>query len=353
MNNHQKIDLTTEEEQSNKDILGKRNDDEFKSELDISEQSTDYLHFKKNSCFNYFKMTSSNNNHNIGKCIMTIKDLNQVSSCVFQQPNNNNNSNNLVSNKSEDFSQIGPLNQLQHFNILFTKLLFSEMITQDDINKLSQLESDLLKDFIKFKNWNKKNFFKLDSKFFSSNIITFEKPLSISHKLNYILNQLFTYLIHVFQSTIFNNISSFLLPKYKRLNKSTQLKYAFYGYYFGQISHKSSIKIENFFYTEEKYQNNKNEAPIIAYINLIKKSRLFYDDVVYFFDNLFINTQKDHLFKQAKLMCCNWENQLGENNQKVFLQKLKMSDYDISENQSFWTIHESNDASKEFLNLFK
>lgn len=241
------------------------------------------------------------------------------------------------------------MNNLKNFNIVFTKILFSDKISQELIDKLSQFEKKLLKDFIRYKSWNHKNFFKLDEKFFT-NSIKYHKPPDNTKKLNFILKEIFIFLKSIFKIKIFKNIHQYLIHKYQCLNSSEKFEYAFYGYYFGGVSYKHNIKIKNFFYKEEAFKNYSEEK-IQNYINMLKNSDKFNNNARFFLENLFINKKKEYFYNQSKELCLNWNNKIDEKNKNGFLQKIKKSNYDQLENNIFWNINECKQASKEFLHI--
>jgi hypothetical protein len=135
-------------------------------------------------------------------------------------------------------------NEFKFVHKILLKFLLNKQVNPTDLLILTELEKQILEEFIK----KKKGYFKKDPEFYFKNpsqIKQVKNCKRVEENLKFIFRKLFKFLREVFNKTFKNTLIPYLLPKYRNSIRCDD--YAFYGFLFEDSAIRLDTKIEKFF----------------------------------------------------------------------------------------------------------
>ena len=149
-----------------------------------------------------------------------------------------------------------------------------------------------------------------------------EFPISrrrTEENIKFIFNRAIKFMMQSFKEKFFSQLKNKLKPKYLEMSTKEQLKYAFFGFYFGEESVRLKTPIDQFILPKKYSQGgsiSKNCFSSISkqYLQLVTVNPNFLNDLRYYLTNYFMHEMINDTIKKCQII-------LSKCQKKVFKQK--------------------------------
>jgi hypothetical protein len=252
-------------------------------------------------------------------------------------------------------------NKMYNMFRILKKILFNNLPTKTEMEKISPLEEQLLLLIIKKKKFYQYEKANISLEYFKK-MIKNPNTKRPEENMKIVIKSSFKTLKHFFKELCYKKLKSHMFDQYYKNSVLSSSEYAFYGYYFGETSVKINQEIEKFFCPRKIVDSSNSSAKLISktisklYLNFIGLSKPFVHDLIYFLDNCFLNEFKAKLLMKIQNLCLNWSKILENQSPEYLLLEIQKMFQKNPKIKLFWTIGEITSAIKEvkdILNLSK
>lgn len=194
-----------------------------------------------------------------------------------------------------------------------------------------------------------------------NSINNYSKCKRFEENIKFVFLKGIKFLEKIFHRKLYSLLRSSLSPKYKDLSEYQKIEYAFYGYYFGHLINEVNHPIEAFFRPRYLLPKNPGKTGPLqfpktvskVYINLIKLSKRFTQDFMYYLKNYFACEMESALRHKTNQMVSDWETLFFAKGEEGLRKHLQSKLGPKSKSKLIWSLRETQVASDELQTVFK
>lgn len=250
------------------------------------------------------------------------------------------------------------LKHLRSLHTVLLRLLLDQPVDAALLATLSATERECLRLFIFKKKMVARPDAALSEALFRK-IAENPQPKRIEENLKFIFKKLLRFLTLIFKRHVYPLVSRDLRAEYKSMREPLRSEYAFYGFYFGEVSGKINQKIEKFFYPRSKSnalaRNNELVLKTISklYIKYVGMSPRFVRDMKTYFEHGLVPEIRHSIASKIRRMCRKWESMLKVKGQKGFLSRLETVFKHNNKCKQAWSIQEVQLAARQIVEIIE
>lgn len=249
-------------------------------------------------------------------------------------------------------------NRFNNLKEILIKLLNQDKIDEHELAELSLLEKKLLILFIKKKKFSNHKYANLTQEYFN-HIQENPKGKRIEENMKFIFKKVIRFLKIFFQDKIYFEFLPNIQSEFSNLTPEKKIDYSFYSYYFYDVAKEIRQPLEKFFHPRLSKAEDQEKQKFIPktisrlYINFIKMSSLFVNDMNIYLQKFFEYEIKKNIKNKIEKMCFDWEVKSNKMNDDVFYKEVETYFTLNKKCKLAWSLFEGKFAQNQILKLVK